>query len=84
MAITPWSRWGIDAFITGIWVGLIVGIVASLPIALGLRRRPRWWQLWVVVSFSTLIVGWLVACVIGLLYPLGLVPLRLGPLGSLA
>jgi hypothetical protein len=42
MAITPWSRWGIEAFTTGIWAGLIVGVVASVPIALGLRQRPRW------------------------------------------
>lgn len=84
MAITPWSRWGINAFITGIWVGLIVGCLASLPIALGLRRRPRWWRYWVVGSFRVLVVGWLVTSAVALLYPLGLVPLRLGPLGSLA
>ena len=84
MAITPWSRWGIDAFVTGIWVGLIVGVLASLPIAIGLRQRPRWWRRWVVGSFGLLIVGWLVTLAVGLLYPLGLVPLRLGPLGSLA
>ena len=84
MAITPWSRWGIGAFVTGIWAGLIVGVLASLPIAIGLRRRPRWWRRWVVGSFGLLIVGWLVTLAVGLLYPLGLVPLRLGPLGSLA
>jgi hypothetical protein len=84
MAITPWSRWGIDAFVTGIWVGLIVGVLAQVPLVLGFRRRPLWWRRWVFCSFSALAAGWLVTFAVALLYPLGLVKLRIGPLGSLA
>jgi hypothetical protein len=27
-----------------------VGVVASVPIALGLRQLPRWWQRWVSIA----------------------------------
>lgn len=84
MAVTPWSPWGFEAFVTGIWVGLLAGALSSVPIGLGLRRQPRWWRRWMAGSFRALIAGWFVAFAVGLLYPLGLVPLRPSPLGSLA
>lgn len=84
MAITPWSRWGIDAFVAGAIAGLIIGALSSVPIGLGLRRQPGWWRRWMTGSCRVLSLGWIAVFAVALLYPLGLVVLRPSALGSLA
>ena len=71
--IGPLSGWGLSAFIVGLGVALLVGILLSVVTGIALVKRPRWWRGWLIGSCTASLVGWLFTLAIGLCYPLGLV-----------
>lgn len=78
MAIASWSRWGLNAFVTGLFVAITSCILMTLVLGLGVTERRRWWRRWMRGAGTALLVGWVITLLIALAFPLGLISLSPG------
>lgn len=86
MSVASWSRWGLNAFIMGLYTAILSCLVTSLVMGLGVRNRRRWWRRSVRGIAVAFPAGWLITLTLSLAHLLGLLAPsasanpRLGPI----
>ena len=73
-----WLTAGGNAFVAGLFGAMAFGMAMILPVALGVGRRRFWWIRWVRSASAALFVLYVLAWLVVLAHPLGLVPSRAG------
>ena len=41
--LTPWTGWGFQAWVRALIGSALFGLAVAMPLAAGLRSRPRWY-----------------------------------------